>query len=483
MAEPFDRLLVGQPPEALVEALAEATRAADPSGLRTERDIRVDLRQVERIPEGQWQWEEPHAPGTSYVKLAWWTDHQGGRHYRVCGGNAARGGHRHYSRAEEDPRPSLWHVYPERIFRRTQAGREEWLASCACGATGTPQALAWMGPGCGPCHDRREEGSPVSEAGPATLDFAPRRACTVAFAPDGLALAVSTSGPVFLCDLTTNTRLHLYEQPGDWEVPSLAFAPAGRTLALAEPGMHGVRLLATEETWSGALPSRFPEGQVRQVAFSPDGRTLAALSAGEGLEVWTLPLAHPDEDAARWQQHRATAFAYSPDSTTLAVGREGGRVLLVDATTGAPRRRLDTGETAEETFLALFYTPDGRRLVLVTAPQTPATLAHGSGLRVWDLEQGQQLLHLRLPLLSAVALAPDGRFLAGVADDVRCTPAAVTFWDVADGSVGGTLEWDTEDLLRDLAFAPDGQTLATAAVSGTVKLWPWRHLLGREVRL
>jgi WD40 repeat protein len=201
--------------------------------------------------------------------------------------------------------------------------------------------------------------------------------------------------------------------------------------------------------------------------------------------VWTLPLAHPDEPHARWMQRRATAFAYAPDGKTLAAGCEGGRVLLVDPITGTVQRRLDTvllvdpiTETATETFLALFYTPDGRHLVLVTGPAVPGVRYRGSALRVWDLEQGRQLRHVRLPVLAAVALAPDGRYLAGVADDVRCSPAAVAFWDMADGSAAGTLEWDTEDLLRDLTFAADGQTLATTAASGTVKLWPWRLLLG-----
>jgi WD40 repeat protein len=33
--------------------------------------------------------------------------------------------------------------------------------------------------------------------------------------------------------------------------------------------------------------------------------------------------------------------------------------------------------------------------------------------------------------------------------------------------------------VRYLAFAPDGNTLATGSENGTLELWPWRDLLGQ----
>jgi WD40 repeat protein len=38
---------------------------------------------------------------------------------------------------------------------------------------------------------------------------------------------------------------------------------------------------------------------------------------------------------------------------------------------------------------------------------------------------------------------------------------------------------DPGRLVRYLAFAPDGNTLATGSENGTLELWPWRDLLGQ----
>jgi hypothetical protein len=60
------------------------------------------------------------------------------------------------------------------------------------------------------------------------------------------------------------------------------------------------------------------------------------------------------------------------------------------------------------------------------------------------------------------------------------SPAEVVFWDVAAWRGAGALEWDSEDAITALAFAPDGETLVTGSQGGAVKLWPWRRLLGGQ---
>jgi WD40 repeat protein len=97
---------------------------------------------------------------------------------------------------------------------------------------------------------------------------------------------------------------------------------------------------------------------------------------------------------------------------------------------------------------------------------------------LWDLAWRKQKRSLQLPVLSAAALSPDGRYLAWVSHDPKHSPAAIDFHDLEKWEPAGSVEWDLEDDVRDLAFSPDGQTLATGSWEGVVKLIPWRLLLG-----
>jgi hypothetical protein len=46
------------------------------------------------------------------------------------------------------------------VERKVPRGLAQPLLVCACGAVGSPEALAWRGTQCGPCHDREQDGDP-----------------------------------------------------------------------------------------------------------------------------------------------------------------------------------------------------------------------------------------------------------------------------------------------------------------------------------
>jgi hypothetical protein len=482
MNVPFERLLVRPTADRLVAVLCEAARATGQVALAqllSEEFWRDLLAKADARPQGRFQWaqEGPERYSASgFVGLAWWTDPQGGRHWRVCGGDDT---HRHFLRAPEEPRPPLWHVYPDRLFRRTREGQSAWLAACDCGACGPPEALAWMGPYCGPCHDRREEALvPLPAPAPRTFDFSPRPVQAVAFAPDGSALAVAREGgPLDYLDLRTGEARELCVAADRAGFPCLAFSPDGRLLAAADPAKTGVLLLTLEGEEAGLLRWSWADPEVRGLAFAPDGRTLAACG-GEGAEVWR------NGPECRWSREplrstpTARSLAYSPDGRTLAVGTSLGRVQLLDTGSWRERADFDTGARRHEAVLFLDFTPDGRRLVLLTGSADPVPgQRSGMQARAWDLGRGLELRCGELPYVSTAALSPDGRYLASVVHDEQHSPAAVAFWEVASGRECCALEWDPEDLVRCLDFAADGRTLVTGSQKGTLTLWPWRELL------
>src|ERR1700687_3919772 len=65
----------------------------------------------------------------------------------------------------------------------------------------------------------------------------------------------------------------------------------------------------------------------------------------------------------------------------------------------------------------------------------------------------------------AVAFAPDGNLLASAGDDGK-----IRLWDRATGQESGYLDAH-QGIVFALPFAPDGRTLASGGADGTVKLW------------
>src|SRR5436190_1923589 len=85
--------------------------------------------------------------------VARWVDRQGRTHVRIVPGAEADA-----VRAVAASSP-LAAVYPDVAYRVSAGDGWRWRVVCGCGEAGTAEALAWMGPHCGVCHDRQEEGA------------------------------------------------------------------------------------------------------------------------------------------------------------------------------------------------------------------------------------------------------------------------------------------------------------------------------------
>ena len=478
MSDPVD-VLLRDPSEAELVAALERCYIAHPKG-RGRWKTQID--EVAAYAEGQSAISTMTSPGrTTHVLLAWWSDHVGGKHVRVRGGDKVNL-RTHLSRLDRDARPPLWQVYPERVYRVKRGYAEPvWLASCACGVTGLPREVAWMGPRCGPCHDRREEGDlgAVSEGKTILRDGGVVNA--LAFAPDKEAIAAVIQNCLLLEIQPDSRENPLYGEPFDnfadtFAINPLMYSPDGRWLAFGESAAGQAILLdrSTNQLVTLSLDQHSQTG-MQDMAFSPGSDHFTACDSWRRgcLFRWTGSI---------WAEVRSfegvTAVAISGDGQRLAVGGSGGAVRLYSTDAGAKIGQVSTGARGHETVLFLAWAVDDKNLILLTGSDNDGEVRESPKLRRWNLMKRREThSHSDFGTASLLAMSPDARYLASVYHDDQHSPSAIHFWDLVDWYDVGWIEWDPEDAVHALAFSPDNETLAIGTHYGRIKLVPWRQLL------
>ncbi len=248
----------------------------------------------------------------------------------------------------------------------------------------------------------------------------------------------------------------------------------------------GLELVWESATGKVCLQQKWPTGDIlRRMVLAPtpffaDGRRLVLVVPDGGVKVWEL-------DGFRLvfsSSPNAYRPVVSPDGTQLltaesnAEGKSAGNRTLWDLATGKARRAglPDSRMWGVPTIAPMdLWSPDGRRLVLMTRsqPNNTPTIEADETL-VIDTASGVDLFKLKSPTSArAVAFSADSRHLAAAgAGDERTT---VRIWDATTGQVLLTLKGHAAPVTV-VAFSPDGKRIATGAQQASsapmeVKLW------------
>lgn len=306
---------------------------------------------------------------------------------------------------------------------------------------------------------------------------------TVAFAPDGQAVLVSSTGNDAegltgavqrwdITDPTTPTAVGAAMAPPPGAARSTgvsALRPDGGLMAAGEA--DGTVRLWNLATPTAPVPVGPPltgaTGVIQTLVFTPDGRTLVAGGDDHRVRLWdvTLPEAPRLVGVLDEPRNIVLTAAVNPDGSLLATTNADNDIYVWDISVpSAPRflQRL-TGHT-NYTYSAAF-SPDGRTLAVGSADKT---------VSLWDVRDHATIHRVGRSLTGAgnyvysVAYTPDSTRLAAASTD-----GAVRLWNVADPEsplLVATLR--STGPVFTISISGDGRTLAAGMADGSVRLWP-----------
>jgi WD40 repeat protein len=223
------------------------------------------------------------------------------------------------------------------------------------------------------------------------------------------------------------------------------------------------------------------EDEVHAVAISADGRYLAAGDRQGRVVLWNH-VAETPHWSMSGHQGAVTTLAFSPDGQILVSGAQDGVMRLWDVATGqeknfqtqiTPNQSLKslTDDSGISPFQAgisqIVFSPNGQVLAVAGASGRIVILQANTGAVIFNL-RGHPVKTTpgRYRDILRVAFSPDGHSLTSVAND-----DTISLWDMHTGQLIASFATQYIHLMEALAFSPDGQNLIVVPFHGDIQIW------------
>ncbi len=244
----------------------------------------------------------------------------------------------------------------------------------------------------------------------------------------------------------------------------------------------------TYELWDASEKSKrftltgieVPLYMIPNFVFSNDGNRLATATQNEQIvkfHIWNIPKqtkpllkrlsTNAKTIAPVYTLNESTGslstLALSPKGDLLATGGKDEIIHLWDVETGTKRHTLTGQKNAIRRFTRrrLVFSPSGKLLASMIDDE----------IYIWHVLSGERISsgHTN-EVCGSLQFSPDERSIVFGGSN-----GTIQLHETRTFNVSNILKGHT-DWVNDLAFFPDGKTLATASRDGTVLLWDWEYI-------
>lgn len=280
--------------------------------------------------------------------------------------------------------------------------------------------------------------------------------------PDSQSVVLGTdSGTIRVLNLASGQEL-LSQNLGERPLGAIAISPDGGCLATAID-LDGVYFWNWQSGEQPERPAQERAGSaIISLAFTPDGTNLAAAhDSSEGLRIWDVAekrvRLHVVDGAEKGPRIRNMIFINNGEvlvapNALSGPGQKSG-VMMWNATTGKLIRRFDLGGGV------------GADAVAVSTDGTLVAAMGDSACAVWEIETGRELsAHLigHSEPISSISFANRGKHV--VTADYAGT---VRLWNASNGRQ--IRMWDHQGWVGAVAVSPNGRWIASSAAD--IRVW------------
>lgn len=248
---------------------------------------------------------------------------------------------------------------------------------------------------------------------------------------------------------------------------TLSWSPDGKKIAVG--GKRGGQIYTVDFQNATGLELEGDEQDIFSIAWSPDGRLLAG-AVGDNIYLWD---ANTGKKVALLTGLTSViaSVAWKPDGSAIAAGDQGlgdgnrdYAMFIWQTDNFQVLKGLEDEGPNQVTTVS--WSPDGKRIVDNSGPL---------GVRIWDVNSGQILFHLREGSeVMCAAWSPVSNLIATAGADGPADLAPQR-WDLQiwDGSTGKLLTTlgDNSEFFLTVKWNPHATQLAAVDREGTLTIW------------